>query len=280
MTLYLDIIFVENLIMEMSIILATGLIIKCYKSFIRCLFASTISSLFYITTLIWKTSLYFQPIVVIIILIIAFKYSGIKKLFKEILLFYFVSFIFGGVSLAFMSFSTGGKMNIINGVIIGNKSIILIFLSAILAFILVIRVLNKKAKHIIKEIKIGWNNYEVKVKVLLDTGNLLRDPYTNKPVIVVEKCAVKELLKDNLKESFSKIVNCEKEIPLGMFLIPYKTISNNSYLLGFKPDYIVLTENKKGFDSVIGICDTKISETENYSGIFGINTLDGGVCGI
>ncbi len=63
------------------------------------------------------------------------------------------------------------------------------------------------------------------------------------------------------------------KLPIGMFIIPYKSIGNQSgYLLGFKPDYIILKGNEKKVlkDVVIGICEDTLSENNLYSGIFGL----------
>ena len=65
-----------------------------------------------------------------------------------------------------------------------------------------------------------------------------------------------------------------------MFFIPYRSIGNNSgYLIGIKPDYVLLRDSgKKYSDIVIGICEDVICENGAYSGIFGLDTFDGGVC--
>lgn len=45
------------------------------------------------------------------------------------------------------------------------------------------------------------------MKVLLDTGNLLKEPYTGKPVIIVEKDALKMVLEEKISLNFKEIVN-------------------------------------------------------------------------
>lgn len=69
-------------------------------------------------------------------------------------------------------------------------------------------------------------------------------------------------------------------MPIGMFMIPYKSIGNESgMLLGLKPDYIILNEDEKIFieNSVIGVCNEALSSNKIYSGIFGLEILKEGV---
>ena len=74
---------------------------------------------------------------------------------------------------------------------------------------------------------------------------------------------------------FRRLLNGKKDVPIGMFLIPYKSIGNeNGILLGFKPDYVVMKSDEKIYveNSVIGLSNNKI-----YSGIFGLEILKEGV---
>ena len=54
-----------------------------------------------------------------------------------------------------------------------------------------------------------------------------------------------------------KFLSGECDLPIGMILIPYKSIGTKSdFLLGFKPDYVVLKENTEEAikNVVIGVC--------------------------
>lgn len=65
-----------------------------------------------------------------------------------------------------------------------------------------------------------------------------------------------------------------------MFIIPYKSVGNdNGILLGFKPDYVILQDDEKVYveNSVIGVCEEKLSNNKIYSGIFGLEILKEGV---
>ncbi len=65
-----------------------------------------------------------------------------------------------------------------------------------------------------------------------------------------------------------------------MFVIPYKSVGNeNGVLLGFIPDYVILKDDEKVYieNSVIGVCNERLSNNKVYSGIFGLDILKEGV---
>lgn len=281
MTIYIDVIFIENVIMNLSIVLSESIILNLKTGFLRKLIASIIGTLFYLLQLFFSVR-YLQIIISLLVIWIAFKPNKIKIFLKELLVFYFISFLFGGISFALMNLKNDGIFKIVGGVLVGNFSLIFVFSSAFIGLAILYFILKERNKKVFKEIIIGIDNLEFKVNVFLDTGNLLKEPYTDRPVIIVEKEALNELICEKCGENFEMIIRGEAEIPLGMFLIPYRSIGNSSgFLLGIKPSYVQDVETKKLYnDLVIGICSENISDNNNYSGIFGLETLDERVCSL
>ena len=164
----------------------------------------------------------------------------------------------------------------------GTYPIKIVLMGGILGFV-IINIISKmivnriSQKSMICEIEIFYKGNSKKIKTMIDTGNLLKEPYTDRPVIIVEKEALNELICEKCGENFEMIIRGEAEIPLGMFLIPYRSIGNSSGFLLYVQD----VETKKLYnDLVIGICSENISDNNNYSGIFGLETLDERVCSL
>ena len=214
MTVYLDVIFFENLIMNLAIILSEAILLNSLKQIIRKILAATVASLFYIVSMFYNQVSYIQIIISFIIIKIAFNPVTIKSCIKEVIMFYFISLLFGGLSFAMVSFFNNGKVTIMNGILISNFSVFKIFLCGVIGMSLVIIILKKKKGHVFKNIVIAFGNKLTEIKVLLDTGNLLREPYTNKPVIIVEKNALKEILNDNVIDKFQDIISGKEELPI------------------------------------------------------------------
>lgn len=210
MTVYLDVVFLENFVMNLVIILSEAVLLGGFKKFFRKVIASSILSVFYIATLFYSGIAMFQVIVALGAIWISFEPKSIKKLIKELLLFYFISFIFGGLSFAMVSLFNDGKVTILDGVLVSDFSAFKVLLCGVLAAVLVVIFLRKKKEHVLKEIIVGLEGKEAVIRVLLDTGNLLREPYTGKPVIIVEKNAARGILSSDIVSDFQEIIKRKK----------------------------------------------------------------------
>ena len=108
LTLYIDIIFLENLFMNYIILFATGTILKLPIKIIRTFISSTIGSIYAIISYMSILKIYSNSILKVILSIamvyIAFNSKNIKQFFKQLIIFYLTSFTFGGVAFAFLYF--------------------------------------------------------------------------------------------------------------------------------------------------------------------------------
>ena len=102
MTIYIDIIIVENLIMNYIILYATGLISKNRIYYLRIFFASLIGAIYTVSQYVSNLAIYSNTIIKlslsIIMILIAFNPQDIKKMCKQLLLFYLTTFTFGVVA--------------------------------------------------------------------------------------------------------------------------------------------------------------------------------------
>lgn len=104
MTIYIDVVLIENILMNYIILFTTGLILKIKIKHLRLILASFIGAIYsiiaYMGILEIYSSIVLKIILSIIIVYIAFNPQNIKKLWKDILIFYMVSFVFGGAAFA------------------------------------------------------------------------------------------------------------------------------------------------------------------------------------
>lgn len=103
MTIYIDIIFLENIIMNFIILLSTGLVLREKISYTRIFVASILGSIYvvvtYITNLKSLFGIFMKILLSIAMTYIAFNSKKVKTHLKEILTFYLVSFAFGGAAI-------------------------------------------------------------------------------------------------------------------------------------------------------------------------------------
>lgn len=207
MTVYLDVIFVENLIMNFVIVLSEATVLGSLNCFLRKIIASLILCIFYIVTLFYPVIANFQVFAGVLAVWIAFNSHSIKSILKQTVLFYFISFVFGGLSFAMVNFFNSGKVTILDGVLVGNFSVFKVFLCGILGAFMVSIFLKRRKRHVFRDIIVGVKQRKTRLRVLLDTGNLLKEPYTGKAVIIVEKYALKGVLDEDVILNFKDIIS-------------------------------------------------------------------------
>ena len=102
MTLYIDLILLENIVMNYIIILATGTICKGNIKYFRFFLASLVGAIYAILTYISSELVCNYQIIKVFISVcmvyIAFNPSKVKTMFKQLIIFYLTSFCFGGAA--------------------------------------------------------------------------------------------------------------------------------------------------------------------------------------
>ena len=132
--------------------------------------------------------------------------------------------------------------------------------------------------------KIYYKEKNIGIKVILDTGNLLTEPITNTPVMIVEASKMKTFIPDNILKNMDEILNnnvfneITEEMQSRFCIIPFSTVGKqNGIIVGFRPDYIkIYTDQGEEIRKkiVIGIYNNAISKNGLYSGLMGLNLLE------
>ena len=295
MTIYIDIVLIENLIMNYIILFTTAVVLKIKVNHIRLILASLLgagySIIAYIGIIKVYSSIILKIILSVLIIYIAFNPQNIKKMCKDLLLFYLVSFVFGGAAFALIYIIKPQNILMKNGLFLGTYTLKTVMLGAIVAFCIIIGafaiIKNKiSKKDMFCEIEILINQKKIKTKAMIDTGNMLKEPITNVPVIVVEhillySCMPKEIL-NNLKEIMGgdfKNIPCdiqEKYISK-LKLIPFSSLGKqNGMLIGIRPEYVkVITDEQEKINKnvIIGIYEKSLTKKGEYQALIGIELL-------
>lgn len=295
MTIYIDIVLIENLIMNYIILFTTAVVLKIKVNHIRLILASLLgagySIIAYMGIIKVYSSIILKIILSVLIIYIAFNPQNIKKMCKDLLLFYLVSFVFGGAAFALIYIIKPQNILMKNGLFLGTYTLKTVMLGAVVAFCIIIGAFAIKKNKISKkdmfcEIEILINQKKIKTKAMIDTGNMLKEPITNVPVIVVEhillySCMPKEIL-NNLKEIMGgdfKNIPCdiqEKYISK-LKLIPFSSLGKqNGMLIGIRPEYVkVITDEQEKINKnvIIGIYEKSLTKKGEYQALIGIELL-------
>ena len=292
MTIYIDVVLIENLIMNYIILFATALILKIKVKHMKLILGSLLGAVYTIVAYTGILEIYssfiLKIVLSIIIVYIAYYPQSLKKLGKELLFFYLTSFVFGGAAFALIYIVKPQDILMKNGLFLGTYPLKTVMLAAIVAFIVIITafaiIKNKiTKKDLIYKIEVKLNGKEIKTEALVDTGNMLKEPITNTPVVVIEhtllyECIPKEIL-NNLEDiiggDFEKIPEeVKNEYVSKLKLIPFSSLGKqNGMLIGIKPEYLkVIKEEQVDLKEnvILGIYDKSLTKKGEYRALMGM----------
>lgn len=293
MTIYVDIVLFENLCMNYIILFGTAYIIKIKVRHIRIFFASMIGAVYAVLAYSGIFPIYANLITKIVLSIcmayIAFNPKKLKGLIKELIVFYLVSFALGGCAFALLYIVRPQDIFIKNGVLIGTYPLKIALLGGITGFVItyvafkVVKSRITKNEIIYKAI-VKIEKQELEINVLLDTGNMLKDPISGDAVILIEKIKLYKIVPKELLDNMNKFLGGEYEnaenfeYKKRIRFIPFTSVGKqNGMLLGIKADFVkIITDvdeiiNKK---AIIGIYEKTFSKSGKYSGLIGLDILE------
>ena len=295
MTIYLDLILLENIVMNHIIILATGMICKVNIKNIRVFLSSLLGAIYAIMTYLVDIEIYTNQITKIIVSIcmvyIAFNSNNVKIMLKQLVIFYLTSFCFGGAAYYLLYNLKPNLIQMSNGILVGTYPIKIAVLGGILGFFIInisFKIIKNKLtkKDMLYDIEIFYKNNKCNIKAILDTGNLLTEPITKTPVLIVEAQKLKNIIPEKILNNIEDVIynstfeKIDEEIKTRCSIIPFSSIGkNNGIIIGFRPDYIkIYTGDEKEIIKkvIIGIYNNKIAKNGIYSGLIGLNLLNEG----
>ena len=297
MTIYIDVLFLENIAINFLILAITGYISKFKAGSARLLAGSFIGAMYVLAAFLPGTEMYFtitaKIVLSFVMVAVTFWPEKIKDFIKLTLFFYLVSFVFGGAVFGLYYFLNPEGGMVSNGIYnISGFPIKTLLVSIIFTYI-VIRIcwdiIKSKAirENVMATVLIKLENKEVTINALIDTGNSLRDPISNIPVMIVEFEAIKGILPEKVNEIFLNGMETNLEMVVQEIsktdwasrfrLIPFNSLGKmNGMLIGFRPDRVEVEIKEVKKDSqevVIGIYNRNLSKDESYRALLSLELV-------
>ncbi|MCM1371330.1 MAG: sigma-E processing peptidase SpoIIGA [Clostridium sp.] len=227
MKIYIDLVLFINFFLDFLLLLSVSIVLKRNTKIYKVMIASFIGSLsiLFLFIKINSIELFLLKILIsVLMILISFGFKNIKYFLKNFLFLYINSIILGGfiyfLNIQF-SYKNNGLVFYHNGLSI--NIIFLLITSPIIIYLYVKQ---------IKSLKNNYSNYynltlylknkKIKCTGFLDTGNHLKSPYSNKPVVIINE----KILKD-----------CNLPPPI---LIPINTVSGKSLLNSIKIKKVII----------------------------------------
>jgi len=292
MTLYADMLFLVNFVMNAFVLWVVSKITRSKKKALRLIIGSVVMSLLY-TLLIAVEALRFANVVLssIVILtvgvLITFRPDRVRVFLKLMLVSYSISFAVGGLGMSlFFLTDIPYAVHFIANDREGFAQAIswqLVLVGAVISYVLIKIGLKVAERHSLKRqmlcnVEIFLGEMGTSFDALVDTGHSLREPLSRSHVIIAEFEHVKDILPDGLKVLFyekqeNNLTDLQTMADCAFYkrvrMIPFTSIGRtNGMLIGFRPDHVTLEGvQEPAGDIIIGIYNDKLCSDGRYQGL-------------
>ncbi|MBQ3010381.1 MAG: sigma-E processing peptidase SpoIIGA [Oscillospiraceae bacterium] len=266
---YLDLLFLINFFTDYITLLCTAKISHAEIRRKRILIASVFGGIYGCLCMIYKNTWFNTPVIQLTcaIVLCLISFSTERKLLLCYVSFIVISSVFGGFLSPFVFFTKQGKVIPLN-----LKALIFTFVAVYLLLSYFYRNIKKQSSRQYLKTTITLNKRSVSFYALKDTGNELIDTVSNLPVLIIEETLIHKLIPelqdieqtDDIYDNFCKMSTITYLIGK-LRLIPYQTISENSIMIGFIPDEILIDGNTEKM--IVAFSRNKLSQNDTYQGI-------------
>ncbi len=277
---YIDVLFAVNLIVNYFILLTVSHVLHRQDKRLRLLAGAAVGAVYALFILMPEMGFLYTALLKVVfsagIVLLSFRINGWKPFVQLILLFYGVSFLFGGIVFALYLFCSPPGMLMRNGVVYFDLSPVTLILFAGASYVVITllsRLLHRHEPDFYR-LSVTVNNQTASFPALLDTGNSLCEPLSGLPVLVAEYGAVCRLIPEALRpffqngtlESLPAMENSEWRTRFRT--VPYGGLNEKSGLMpAFRPDEVAVRSKKKTLISkevFVAVCEGRLCSDGRY----------------
>lgn len=258
--IYADVLFIINFFITFLLLETASKAGKRKPKTYRVVIASALGGLYSLIILVNSIPIYIMIISKIIfaavLILISNGFVRLKSYLSMLLIFLFTNFVFLGIIAGIQMLFHSDRISINNGEIyfdVNAKQLLFSALISYAASCLIIRIYNKKiSSGDIYSVIIENNSKSVSLFALTDSGNRLREPFSDSPVIVVRA----DLVEGLFDESRAR-------------LVPATTVNSKTYLKAYKPECLKI-KTKKGYERVENVYVALSDEIDSkaFSAVF------------
>lgn len=289
--IYIDVLFAVNFLVNYLLLrvccIFSGLKVYKYRIISGSIIGACYAVLVFFPDFTLIHSTVYKLLISMLIIAVSSPFFSVRSYLKTLLVFYAVSFAFGGCVLGIFYFSNvGARLGAVysNGILYFNLPWTILALSGVVFYtsvklFTIITKRNMQGKNLKKKILLYFKDNFIEVTALMDTGNSLVDPVSLSPVIIVEYKLIKNLFSKDIRDDLDRIGNdniewimndvTHKGLPVR--LIPFASLGKeNGLLLGFVPDKIEIYDNCgiRIIDKcVVGIYERQLSKDKSFGAL-------------
>lgn len=290
---YVDLLILVNLVMDFLILWATGKLAGLKTGFWRLTLGALVGAAYSLVVFFPDVPLFSSAIAKVLcsvcMILVAFAPLGRGSFIRSVAYLYLISFAMGGAVVAVMYLKDQPySIQVINGVGVSTGDFRYSWLAAGIGVAILLGYggfayvrSNWLQQSLLHGLTIYFKQQEITILALLDTGNLLLDPLSHSPVIVVEAQALQSILPASLLHMVRTggdeynlqglTPDLEKDWGTRLRVIPFNSVGrSHGLLLGFRPDGVEIRNKGKTFrrnDVIIGLINRKLTMNGRYQAL-------------
>ena len=280
-TIYIDIYFLINFTVDLLAIYFSTVLSKINCGIKRMIIASIVGGFYAVfAVLLLDNSVYMYPlsivILAVIVLIVAHKVSIYRKVKYAVSFILFQLLIGGTVYYGYCTLSDLISFDEIGALNSNNKKILILALLVLLAIgiiKLMLAFFSNTKSEIAVTLDVFFRGKYKRVDALVDSGNLAKDPFDKKPVMLMTLKEARELI--GLPENVSDYDNLTGELKRRIRIIPIKRGKDSVILYGIKPDKIMIVKKNRNVEIDVTLAiDTEENDYGGYSALVPLSCLE------
>lgn len=251
--LYIDVYFLINFSIDLLAMYFSVRLLHIASSGVRLVISSGVGALYAILALFfpsplwWPGFLFAVPCLFLMVVIAARGASATRRLRLVFVFFLFEMLLAGCVYYGYQLLDTYVRDRLDEGAGTVQERGLLVFALLVLLSLGILRLFKMLLGEIRSErvctLTIGWEGREVVTDALVDSGNLLKDPFDGRAVILI-KSACLRALGISVEELSSQTVG-EGRMRERVRLVPCHMGGENRLLYGFRPTGVWVGEKHK-----------------------------------
>ncbi len=186
----------------------------------------------------------------VLLTVVTFRLYSWRLFFKLFTTFSVLSAIFSGVATALWYTVAPKGFVVVDGVVYYDApaSVLIVFTAVAYLCILLYERLRRRTapENRVYTLTIQENGKQLVCSLLYDSGCTLKEPFSGRPALVIDRSAVQSLLPHGWTKDVRTARDC------GMRLIPFETVGGEGVLPAFCPKCMYITDRKGGRWDVTG----------------------------
>ena len=253
MTVYADVMFIVNLIVNYLLLLSVSGIVHNRPPFWRLLISAAMGSAASFVILLppmnFFANIAIKAALCVAMTAAAFPLKNIKSLLRHAAWLLFVTFSYCGIVTAIVMRLQPKMIHINNMAVYADLSPLLLIISTAVCYLAVKVIILVAAKVRPREdfytLEIFRGKNQVKCTALLDTGCNLHDLFSGNPVIVLEQDLALSLIPQCVAAVADNADGFGTDIREGVRLIPYSAIGGKGMMQAYMPDKVIISQKNK-----------------------------------